>query len=559
MDESIDDEVAPWFRAVLAAVSVGAGVIHLAMVPSHADASTLEAVGFAAFGWAQIAAGVLIALRPGRRVLSGLAAVHLVALALWGWSRVSGLPFGAHPDEAASVTSVDALAAAFAALGGLGAMVVLVQPRTVRRGGALSAGVAGAAVAASLLGTSLVLASPAARDHQASHEHAEAAGLTAAGAGVAPASDDHPHPDDTAALAAGAATPTAAAATTTDDGHGHTATVAPAATVALEDRCDLGINPVAYWNETTTAGIDIVSGGHGTAAGHDHAAALAELEGSPALDRLIAMTTEPGGELKDARMVVELGKADDDVYTEWLTWLPSYTASAHTAVSTDDNGGHGGHLGPQPWKAMTDQAECDQLEQELAQARDVALQYPTAADATAAGWFKVTGYVPGIAAHYMNFRYVDGTFDIAKPEMLLYDGDGPEASIVGLSYYLIHQSDYEPTQGFTGPNDHFHRHIGLCVGAGGVIGDTTLTEEECAALGGRKQVGSGGWMNHVWIVPGCESPWGMFSGASPLLESSLEAASGTDGGACAGSSVRDRYDLRPGDVATVQALTAGTA
>jgi hypothetical protein len=50
----------------------------------------------------------------------------------------------------------------------------------------------------------------------------------------------------------------------------------------------------------------------------------------------------------------------------------------------------------------------------------------------------------------------------------------------------------------------------------------------------------------VWVIPGCESPWGVFSGANPILDGALKEASGTDGGGCAGSSVRDRYDLTPG-------------
>jgi hypothetical protein len=28
---------------------------------------------------------------------------------------------------------------------------------------------------------------------------------------------------------------------------------------------------------------------------------------------------------------------------------------------------------------------------------------------------------------------------------------------------------------------------------------------------------SAGWMSHVWITPGCESDWGVFSGANPTL------------------------------------------
>jgi hypothetical protein len=167
--------------------------------------------------------------------------------------------------------------------------------------------------------------------------------------------------------------------------------------------------------------------------------------------------------------------------------------------------------------------------------------------------------VPGIAAHYMNFSLVDGTFNVEEPEMLLYDGTETSANIVGLSYYMIHDSDYEPTQGFTGPNDHFHRHVGLCVNGTGVIGDSATTEQECADRGGVKQGGTGGWMSHLWIVPGCESPWGLFSGASPTLESGLTAASGTDGGGCAGSAVIDRYDLTPGSLNNVPPMLLGTA
>jgi hypothetical protein len=248
------------------------------------------------------------------------------------------------------------------------------------------------------------------------------------------------------------------------------------------------------------------------------------------------------------------------VYENWLRWLGASGLTNHshsatgattgTAAAPDDNQGMGGHLGPQPWHAMTDKAQCDKLEQELALARDTALKYPTVADAKKAGWVQVTPYVPGIAAHFMNFRLVDGKFDITQPEMILYDGTNDDSRVVGLSYYIRHEGSAEPTQGFTGNNDHFHRHDALCVNATGVVGDSTTTEEECAALGGRKANGTSGWMSHAWVVPGCESPWGVFSGATPILDPTLTQNSGKDGGGCAGSGVRDRFDLTlPPDLA----------
>ena len=45
-------------RVVLAALSAAAGVIHLAMVPSHIGESTIEGVGFAVAGWFQLVVAV---------------------------------------------------------------------------------------------------------------------------------------------------------------------------------------------------------------------------------------------------------------------------------------------------------------------------------------------------------------------------------------------------------------------------------------------------------------------------------------------------------------------
>jgi hypothetical protein len=506
-------------RAVLATCSLAAGVVHLVMVPVHAD-NAVDATGFAVFGWLQVLLAVGVLVRPSRFLVGATVAVNAAAAAMWAWSRTTGLPFGGHAGEAEEVGFVDGLTAAFGATAAAGGLLLLWRPRLGARLSEPVLVVGSLIPVAALVATSVALADPSLTTH--SHDEGELAAGHLHGTGA-------DHDAEMAAIAA--------------------------------NRCDLDINPAAYWQETTLASVDTIMGG--THGGDDHGTTVTTrpaLRGSPELDRLIAATAREGGEVKDSQVIVELSKVDDETYRQWLAWLPTYSAMAHehsSAAAPDDNAGHGGHLGPQPWIAMTDPAECDQLRAELAQAREVAMRYPKAADAVAAGWVKVTPYLPGIAAHYMKFSAVDGVFDIGEPEMLLYDGDGPEASMVGLSYYLIHDSDVEPTQGFTGPNDHFHRHIGLCIGRGGVIGDSTLTEEECAAIGGRKASGEGGWMNHVWVVPGCESPWGMFSGASPLLDDTLKQRSGTDGGGCAGSGVRDRYDLSPGSALNTPTTVRG--
>ena len=522
----------PSLGFLLAGLLAGAGVIHLVMIPSHIGESWAEGIAFAVVGWAQIAAGVALLLgRGSRRLYTAVILGSAGVVALWVVSRTVGLPFGAHAGVVEPVGLVDQICAALELGAVLVAGAMLFAPSRLRIG---MLGASVAAIAVLGLATAAIV-SPDASSHGA-HAGGPATGTataTAAGASVA-------HTDHAA-------------------GSGH---VAQMAAIDLA-RCDLGFNPQSYWDDAAKMGVDTYGGGSMQVAA---APTLNELvaggdplegRGSEGLDKLIAATSQSsGGEGAAAGLILSLSDATDADYTAWTRWMGAMAASgtaggghghASSAAAPSDNGGHGGHAGPQPWTAMVDQEQCDTLDAELSLARSTALKYPTAADAMAAGWERVTFYVPGIAAHYMKYGVVDGKFQIDQPEMILYDGNTPEARVVGLSYYMIQPGQAEPSQGFTGANDHSHRHVGLCNKAGvGVIGDSTLTAEECAAIGGIKSDGSKGWMSHAWVVPGCESPWGVFSAASPLLDGKLEQASTTNAGACSGSGVRDRYELRSG-------------
>jgi hypothetical protein len=511
-------------RMALAALTGAAGVVHLVMVPQHAQDSTLDGVLFLLAGWAQLGLAVALLAWPRKVVLQATVVVNLASVIAWTVSRTAGLPWGAHSGTKEAAGTVDQITTLFEAAAVLVALAALIRPDLLRSLGDRAL-LAGAAVTtAVVVAASVVLTSPEAANH--THD---------------------------------------AAAATTD-----------ARLVAADSRCDLAFNPASYWQEATTAGFDTVTGGTlaesaaaagGTSAaaapagGHSHGAASAatpvaapapatpavssinEGRGSADLDRLMAMSTRPG-EGAEAQLVSHLAGVSDEDYEAWLqrvTGTPS-------------------HVGPQRWKAMTDQDQCDTLAGELDKAREVALAHPTVKDAVEAGYYRVTGYVPGIAAHYMKFSYVDDTFDIEKPEMLLYDGTDDDSAMVGLSYYITMDAEVEPTQGFTGDQDAYHVHAGLCVSGAGVIGDSTTTDEECAARGGRKPLGSGNWMSHAWVVPGCESPWGVFSGNNPLLDPDLGRASGDDGGGCAGSHARERYDLEPGTPTnTPTTVTGGDA
>ena len=190
---------------------------------------------------------------------------------------------------------------------------------------------------------------------------------------------------------------------------------------------------------------------------------------------------------------------------------PHTTAVAPPGAVASEGGTSGHGHGETFEELPMDRPTRDQLSWELTKAREAAMGHRTVAMALQDGYVMVVPYVPLIGAHYMKFSLVDGTFDVDRPEMLLYDGTNADSQIVGLSYYVASSTGEPP--GFAGPNDHWHRHIGLCIARNRpvVIGGEKTTAEECAARGGVKSDGSRFWMVHAWVVPGWDSPDGVFS------------------------------------------------
>jgi hypothetical protein len=159
------------------------------------------------------------------------------------------------------------------------------------------------------------------------------------------------------------------------------------------------------------------------------------------------------------------------------------------------------------------------LASQLTAARAAALAYPTVADAERAGYRLVGGaFGPGAGAHYVGFGGgAFGTFDPAHPPTLIYDGITPGAHVVGLMYLGMGEGGTAP-EGFAGPNDHWHRHSGVCQKAGKIIFpvDADVTEAQCKAQDGF-YMATTTWMVHAWVVPGWESSAGVFSHENPNL------------------------------------------
>lgn len=173
--------------------------------------------------------------------------------------------------------------------------------------------------------------------------------------------------------------------------------------------------------------------------------------------------------------------------------------------------GHGPERGPTP----VDRETRATLASQLVEARAFVLRYPTVAYAEAAGYRLVVPYVPLIGAHYLRADRLGGPFDVERPAILLFDGTDPDSAVVGLSYYVASQ---DPPVGFAGSDDHWHRHVGLCLNERlVVVGGERLSDAQCDALGGHRVNGTDGWMVHAWVVPGWESPDGVFSAENRLL------------------------------------------
>jgi hypothetical protein len=477
--------VGHWLRWVVVAACAGAGVVHFAYAPAHIDEDAAHGAFFLAVAWAQL--GVAFALARWR-------------VARWPWTAAVGLnagvvavwvisrTAGVPGSDSEAVGFPDALATGLEVVAILGAVLAL-RPALASRPSVRPHPAVG--IAAALVLVVLVSASVTPSIAGEHHHDRHGRGDGDAPRGV-PAGHDDGH----------------------GQGHGHQG-VETVAAVEREDRCDLAFNTAAF-NEVSVPGIP-----------HAHD------DGEPVdftLDEWAEVFVDP----------------DDGIPASAVV---SFIEDRPTMRDGILGGGLTHTLDPDPWNPMTDPAECEALADELQRAKAVAAAHPTAADAEAAGYRKVTTYYPGIAAHYINGGLIDDTFVLEEPEMLLYDGDGPGAGIVGLSYYIVKEGDEPPTEGFTGDNDHYHRHVGLCFRDGVVAAGSNTSEEECGSIGGRKSDGSAGWMSHVWITPGCESDWGVFSGANPALTvRGIDTESDVPSGCGSGKTMDDDLDFdRDGD------------
>ncbi len=185
-----DDSVpAPFLAYLLAACLTGAGVIHLAMVPSHMGEWRPEGWAFLASAVLQLGLAVGLVLRP-RRWMAALALLSSIAfIASWWITRYAGMPFGPSEHFLEDAGTVDITCVVLEAAAIVVATVTLLKPR-------LSAGwkapvlvFASLIPLAAIVAGTLAVASPAA----AGHAHTEGAAHGKDDLGLWKLSNGHHH------------------------------------------------------------------------------------------------------------------------------------------------------------------------------------------------------------------------------------------------------------------------------------------------------------------------------------------------------------------------------
>jgi hypothetical protein len=192
----------------------------------------------------------------------------------------------------------------------------------------------------------------------------------------------------------------------------------------------------------------------------------------------------------------------------------------------------GTHKGALSW------SDCIALSQQFDVGRAYARQWPTAADAVAAGWRLATPYVPGMGTHHvlggltaaqlndpsfnkdnpiLDAMGLDDVFDPAHPEVLQYGGNSSTAKLVGYDYY-VRTTTGLPPEGFPGNNDWWHHHPKICFRKtdAAMIGFNT-SDSSCTSSNGINVNMSNYYMLHVWVLDEMVFTPDVYAGMMPCI------------------------------------------
>ena len=97
---------------------------------------------------------------------------------------------------------------------------------------------------------------------------------------------------------------------------------------------------------------------------------------------------------------------------------------------------------------------------ELARARMATARYHNITRAIADGYVDIDVFIPNMGFHYLKPAVLDETFDIERPELLVYANLNNEnrLRLVAVEYAVPTSLTATAPEGFTGDSDHWHRN-----------------------------------------------------------------------------------------------------
>jgi hypothetical protein len=100
------------------------------------------------------------------------------------------------------------------------------------------------------------------------------------------------------------------------------------------------------------------------------------------------------------------------------------------------------------------------LNKELALVRASTAKYHNIQKALADGYVDINLYIPNMGWHYLNNDLLDGTFEVDKPEFLVYS-EKPNGGfrLVAVEYAVPLELSVDPPEGFTGDQDVWFENL----------------------------------------------------------------------------------------------------
>jgi hypothetical protein len=215
----------------------------------------------------------------------------------------------------------------------------------------------------------------------------------------------------------------------------------------------------------------------------------------------------------------------------WCTSTEEIPVTSGPAVGTVD------------WYANVDKQplsweDCVSMSAFFDYAKLFAEQWKTRGAAEANGWREITQYIPGMGTHHarggitpamladpsfnrlnpnLDNAGLDQVFNPFEPEVLQFDGNGPDAKLVGFDYY-VRTTNNLPPAGFPGNIDWWHHHPWICHRSSDArMIAFNVSDAQCTSQGGVNVYLGNFYMLHVWVLDDMKFIPDVFAGQMPCI------------------------------------------